>query len=227
MLKALEAELDALRESLDKERAALNRRDAAQVKAHNAKVDKGDERIELHRRLVREHRELTADGERKEIQFKADCANRPAPQPAAPAASIPAAAVPAQSACGPGKGLKEFQRDLDQVMADLRADQKQREAVLDKVLEARAAALSWDKDKRLKVLTGVVMSPRFSAFEAEKQPLVMELLATAGSGMQGRKPLGDAEQCALLRRIAKTLPAIKAINARQYAFMAAEVNRAR
>jgi hypothetical protein len=93
---------------------------------------------------------------------------------------------------------------------------------VERVADTRAKAQSWSAEKRSKIWLQLLVSPKFMAFEREKQPFVQELMRILAS-----KPKNGQEECRLVQRIAAMLPAIKAINARQYAFMAGEIRVAK
>lgn len=219
-IKALEAEFHALDEVLQKEQATVDRRDSAAMQALNVKIDMNNQLVERHEKLGSSIEAMANENDMRAAQYRAQCQNRP---PASPSPSpSPSPSQPSDGACGSADGAKGAERRIEAALAEMRADEKQRQAEVDRVYLARAKAQSWSDQKRGKVFLEILASPRFAAFEREKRPLVQELMRILGS-----KPVSGQEQCRLIQRIGATLPAIKAINARQYAFMADEIRVAK
>jgi DNA repair exonuclease SbcCD ATPase subunit len=229
-IKALEAEIRALRAELDKEEAAVDRRDSAAMQALNARIRKNNELVERHEQMDSALTAMADEQEQRTAQFREACDNRPPATPPRPLAAptptptpTPASQPqPSDAACSSATGAKDVQRQIEATFAEMRADEKRRQAEVDRVAETRAKAQSWSKEKQGQVWMQVLASPKFMAFEREKQPYVQELMRVLGS-----KPKSGQEECQLVKRIAATLPAIKAINARQYAFMADEIRAAK
>lgn len=214
-IKALEAEVDALRAELDKEEAGLDRRNNAVMQAFNAKVRKNNELVDRHEKLVAEAKAASADNKQRAAQFRETCDNRPAPPPP----SQPVQATPADRAsCGSVAAYKDVQRSIEATFAEMRADEKARQGEVERLAQKRAKELGWSKDRQGKVWLQILGSPGFMAFEREKAPHVQELMRVMGS-----KPKNGQEECQLVQRIAVVMPAIKAINTRQYAFMAEQI----
>ncbi|MEK8030214.1 hypothetical protein AACH06_05205 [Ideonella sp. DXS29W] len=221
-IQALEAEIKALRAELDKETATIDRRDSAAMQALNAKIGKNNELVERHEQMGSVLTAMANVNDQRAAQFREVCDNRtPSPLPRPP--QTPASSTqPSDVACSSATGAKDVKRQIEATFADMRADEKQRQAEVDRVAQARATAQSWSKEKQGQVWMQVMASPKFMAFEREKQPYVQELMRVISS-----KPKSGQEECQLVQRIAATLPAIKAINARQYAFMADEIRVAK
>jgi hypothetical protein len=215
-LKGLEAEIDALSAALEKEKAAVDRRDSAAMDALNAKIGKNNEMVGQHEQMLTLIKAMASENKQRSAQFREDCENRPlAPSPLPQSKS-------SEATCSASTGAKDVERQLEATFVEIRADEKRRQGEVERVAEARAKAQSWSKDQQGKVWLQLLGSPKFMAFEREKRPYVQELMRVLGS-----KPKNAQEQCRLLQRIAATLPPIKAINARQYAFMADEIRVAK
>jgi hypothetical protein len=221
-LKALEVEFDTQRAELDKEAAAVDRRDTAAMQALNAKIRRNNELVERHKQMTSEIKAIAGDNKQRDAQFREACENRPAASPSRPPQQSASRTQPADAACNSATGAKDVQRQVDATLAEMRADEKLRQAEVERVAKARAEAQSWSKEKQGKVWLQIIASPKFMAFEREKQPYVQELMRMLGS-----KPKSGKEECQLVQRIAAMMPAIKAINARQYAFMADEIRAAK
>lgn len=112
--------------------------------------------------------------------------------------------------CNSTTGAKDVERQIEATFVELRADEKQRQAEVERIAHARAKAQSCNNEKRGKIWLQLLISPKFMAFEPEKRPYVQQPMRVMGS-----KPKNGQEDCRLLRRIAAALPAIKAINAWQ------------
>jgi hypothetical protein len=129
---------------------------------------------------------------------------------------------PSDAVCSSAAGAKGVERQIEATFAAMRADEKKHQAEVDQVAQARAKAQSWSAEKRSQVWMQLLGTPKFAAFEREKQPYMDELMQVLGS-----KPKNGKDQCRLVQRIAAMLPAIKSINARQYAYMADEIRVAK
>ena len=215
-VRALEAEIDALGAALEKEVAAVDRRDRAAMEALNAKIGKNNELVEQHEKMVVLVNTMMNENKQRRELYRETCENRPLAQ--RPSSQ----SQPADSVCNSATGTKDVQRQLETAFAEIRADEKRHQAEVDRVAQARAKTQSWNREQQGKIWFQILGSPKFTAFEREKRPYVQELL-----GILGSKPKNGQEECRLLQRIAATLPAIKAINARQYAFMADEIRVAK
>jgi hypothetical protein len=215
-IKALEAEIGALRAELDKEEVAVDRRDSEAMRALNAKIQKNNELVERHEQMVSMTKATANENKQRAARFLEMCENRPLAQ--RPSSQL----QPSGAACSTKTGAQDLERQIQAALAAMRADEKQHQAEVDRVAQAQATAQSWSKDKRGKIWLQLMGSPKFMAFEREKQPYVQELMRVLGS-----KPKSGPEECRLIQRIAAMLPAIKAINARQYAFMADEIRKAK
>jgi len=221
-IKALKAEIVALSTELDKEVAAVDRHDSAAMQALNAKIHENNERIARHDQMNAVIRAMGDEQDQRAAEIREACDNRPPAPPPRPSQTPASPTQPSDAACSSATGAKDVQRQIEATFAEMRADEKRHQAEVDRVAQARAKAQSWSKEKQGKVWLDLIASPKFMAFEREKQPHVQELLRIMGS-----KPKGGQEQCQLVQRIAGMLPAIRAINARQYAFMADEIRVAK
>lgn len=222
-LEAFESEIDTLRAALEKEEAAVDRHDSAALQALNAKIGKNNEMVERHDQMRSSLKAKSDENKRLAAQFREACENRtvaPSSSLKAPPPSLKA--QPSDLACGSSAGAKDVQRRIEATFVEMRADEKKRQAEVERVADARAKEQSWSKEKRGKVWLQILSSSKFMAFEREKQPYVQELMRVIGSN-----PKNGQEECQLTQRIAAMLPAIKAINARQYAFMAEEIRAAK
>lgn len=208
-LRALEAEFDALRAEVKKDEAAMAPGDNAAMESLNAKIGRNNELVEQHTQMSGSIKAKAIENTQRSEQFFAACENRPAAPPPPPLSPPP------DSVCGSANGPKDVRRQIDATFVEIRANEKQRQDEVERVADARAKAQSWSKEKRSKVYLDMLMSPRFAAFEREKQPYVRELMSILVS-----KSTSPKDDCRILQRIAATLPHIKAINTRQYAFMA-------
>lgn len=215
-LKALEVEIDALSAALEKEEVAVDRRDSAAMQALNEKIGKNNELVEKHEKMIASLKVMSSENKQLAAQFRETCENRPL------ALSPSSKTQPPDSACSTNAGAKDVERRIEATFGEIRADEKQRQAEVDRVAQARAKAQSWNDEKRGKIWLQILSSSKFMAFEREKQPYVQELMRIMSS-----KPKNGQEECRLVQRIAAMLPAIKAINARQYAFMADEIRVAK
>lgn len=218
-IKALEAEVDTLRAEIDKETAAVDRRDDVAMQALNAKIRKNNELVERHEQMSAVITAMAGESKQRAEQFSETCDNRPPASTPARALQTPASQKqPADAACSSAAGAKDVQRQIEATFAEIRADEKQRQAEVERVAQARAKAQSWSKEKQSNVWFQLLASPKFMAFEREKQPYVQEMMRVIAS-----KPKSVQEECLLVQRIAAMMPAIRAINARQYTFMADEI----
>ncbi|MEH6438043.1 hypothetical protein [Massilia sp. DD77] len=217
-LKALEAEINALSAALDKEQAAVDRYDSDAMQALNAKILKNNELVARYEQMVSSTKASASENEERAAQFRESCENRPL----APRLAPQTQPQPSDSLCGSPIGAKEVERQIQAALAQIRADEKQHQAKVDQVAQAQAKAHAWNNEKRSKVWLQVLVAPKFMTFEREKQPYVQELMRILGT-----KPKSSQEACRLTQRMAAMLPAIKAINARQYAFMADEIRKAK
>ncbi len=215
-LKALAAEIVALSAVIDKEKAAVDRTDSAAMEALNAQIGKSNELVARHEGMKASIKAMASESAQRAAQFSEACDNR------APASSPSPKVQPTDPICSAATGAKDVERQLKAALAEIQADQKRREADVDRIAQARAKAQSWSNEKRGKIWLDILMSATFMAFEREKQPYVQDLMRIIGS-----KPKNDQEECLLLRRLAVMLPAIKAVNARQYGFMANEIRAAK
>jgi hypothetical protein len=215
-IKALEVEIDALRAELEKEQAAVDQRDSAALKALNAKIGKNNELVEWHEQMSSSIKAKASENKQRSEQFREACENR------LPAPPRPAQLQSTDAACSSATGAKDVERKIEATFATIRADEKEHQAEVERVADTRAKAQSWSAEKRSKIWLQLLGSPKFMAFERQKQPYVQDLMRILVS-----KPKNGQEECRLVQRIAAMLPAIKAINARQYAFMADEIRVAK
>lgn len=215
-IKALEAEFHALGAELEKEEAAVDRRDSSAMQALNAKIGKSNELVERHEQMGLSIKAMASENKQRATQFREECENRVVAQ------LPPSQSQPSNSVCGSADGAKGVERQIEATFVELRADEKQRQAEVDRAYQARAKAQSWTDEKRGKFWVQLLASPKFMALEREKRPYMQELMRILGS-----KPKNGEEECRLIQRIAATLPAIKAINARQYRFMVDEIGVAK
>lgn len=208
-LRAMEVEIDALRVEVNAEQRVLNYSDNAAVQALSAKIDKNNGLITRYGQMSSSLKAMGSENKQRAEQFRESCENRLTAVQAASDTPAP------DSACSSTSGAKDVESKIEAAFAEMRVDEKQRQAEVERVAQERAKAQSWSADKRGKVWLQILVSPKFTAFEREKQPYVQELM-----GILGSKPKNPEEECRLVQRIAATLPAIKAINGRQYSYMA-------
>jgi hypothetical protein len=216
-VKALRTEIETLRKELDIEEASVNRTSSDAMDALNAKILKNNEMVLRHESLSKLIKEMADRNTARVAMFKAACENRPMPAPPVPVVTT-AVAPAVDPTCKTPMGTQDVQRQIEATFAEMRADQKQRQSEVERVADARASAEKWSKEKRSSVWMSILASPRFAALEQEKRPYVQELLSIATSN-----PKSAQERCQLVKRIAATLPAIKALNAKQYSFMADQI----
>jgi hypothetical protein len=212
----LEAEFYALGPVLEKEEATVDRRDSAAMQALNAKIGQSNEMVARHEQMGLMLKAMASENKQRAAQFREECERRTVTPPP------PLQSPPSEAVCGSADGAKGVERQIDAAFAEMRADEKHRQAEVDRVYQARAKAQSWNEEKRGKVWMQLLASPKFMAFEREKRPYVQDLMRVLGA-----KPKNGQEECRLIQRIAAMLPAIKAINARQYGFMADEIRVAK
>ncbi len=215
-IKALETEIEALSAALDKEQAAVDRRDSVAMQALNTQIGKNNELVARHTQMGLSLKAMSSESAERSAQFLEAC------ESGLLAPSLAAKIPPADAACSSTTGAKDVEQQIKATFVEVRANEKQRQAEVERVVDARAKAQSWSDEKRCKIFLELLVSPKFMAFEREKQPYVQELMRIMGS-----KPKNGPEECRLLQRIAATLPAIKAINTRQYAFMADQIRVAK
>lgn len=214
-LKTLEADIKALQSELDKETASVDRFDPAAMDALNERIQKNNRMIAQYEQLSGLRKELVADFKAREAQFRASCERTSAADLPHPAATSEA------SSCNVGTDSKGAAYSLESALAEVKADDKRRQDEVEQAAQARARERSWSKDKQSKVWLQILGMPKLWAIQREKQPFVQELMQ-----IMTTKPRNEQEKCDQQRRIANTLPAIKAINARQYAFMMEQVRLA-
>ncbi len=210
--KALDAEVDSLRAKIDKDQAAIDRRDSAAIQALNAQISKHNDLIARQDQMDATLKAMSSENKQRAAQFSAACENRPQ----APSSS--SKTPPSNSVCSSTGGADGVKRQIEATFVALRADEKKQQAAVERVSQVRAKARSWSSEKRSKIWLQLLGSPKFEALQREKQPYIDELMRVLVS-----KPKNGEEECRLVQRIASVLPAIKAINARQYAFMADEI----
>jgi len=215
--RALRTEIETLRKELDIEEASVDRTSGDAMDALNAKILKNNEMVLRHESLSKLIKEMADTNTARIAIFKAACESRPMSAPSTPV--VPAAVAPAADpACKTSIGTQDVQHQIEATFAEMRADQKQRQSEVERVADARASAEKWSKEKRSSVWMSILASPRFAALEQEKRPYLQELMNIATSN-----PKTAQERCQLVKRIAATLPAIKALNAKQYTFMADQI----
>jgi hypothetical protein len=211
-LKTLRTDIETLGRELDQEEASVDRSSAAAMDALNARIHRSNELITRHQQLSAAVRALGERNDGRTAQFRASCKQHPPPP--SPGPSSP----PLDPACTSAAGAGEVERQIQASFADMRADEKQRQDEVSRVAQARARSQAWSQEKQGKVWLQLMSSPKFMAFEREKQPYVAELM-----GLIAVRPEGEQAQCRLIQRVAAMLPAIKAINTRQYRYMAEEM----
>ena len=215
-LKTLETEINALSAELEKEQAEVDRRDRSAMQVLNAKIGKNNELVERHERMSSSIKVMSDESTRLVEQFRGACENRPLALPTSPNTQQ------SETFCSSTTGSKDVERRIEATFSEMRVDEKQRQAEVDRVAQARAKAQGWSNEKQGKLWLQILGSPKFMAFEREKRPYVQELMHIIGS-----KPKNSQEECRLVQRIDAMLPTIKAINARQYAFMVDEIRGAK
>jgi len=215
-IKVLEAEIDALSTALEKEEVTVDRHDKAAMSALNAKIAKNNELVEQHETMVSSIKTMQSQNKERRAQYQELCENRPLALKPAPQTQL------SESVCNSTTGVKDVQHHIEAALAEMRTDEKKHQAEVERVAQAQARAQSWNSEKRGNIWLKILASPKFTAFEREKRPYAQELMRILAS-----KPKGGQEECKIMQRIAATLPAIKAINAKQYAFMADEIRAAK
>lgn len=215
-MKALETEVDALSAAIEKNQAVVDRRDSEAMQALNAQIGKNNELVARHDQMGSSLKAMSTENKQRFAQFSEACENRPIALSPSPKTQLP------DSDCSSTAGAKALERKIEASFVEMRADEKMHQAEVDRVAKERAKAQSWSDEKRSKVWLQLLSSPKFMAFEREKQPYMGELMRILGS-----KPKNGQEECRLVQRIAAMLPAIKAINAREYAFAADEIRGTR
>ena len=133
----------------------------------------------------------------------------------------------APGACDATGAADDIERQLEASMTALREEQRKHVQAVDRAVAERGATQGWTTEQRQAVFAKMVTAPGFVSFEREKQPLVMGLLQVIGDGMAAKPAPGSPTTCRLLQRVSKALQGIRDVNVRQFAWMAAEVKRAR
>lgn len=221
-VKALEAEIDALRAAIDKEQAAVDRRDSAAMNALDAKIARNNALVTQHDEMNASLKAMSSETRQRSAQFKEACENRPLASSPSPSPSPSPKPPSSDTACGSADGARGVERQIEGTFAELRADEKKHQTTVESAAKARAKSQGWNDERRGKIWMQILRSPKFMGFQREKQPYMDELMRILGS-----KPKNKQEECHLVQRIATMLPAIKSINAKQYAFMADEIRVAK
>lgn len=214
--KALDAEIDAVRAAIEKDQAAVDRHDSAAMQALNAQIGSHNELVARQEQMNSSLKAMSSGNKQRSAQFSEACENRPL------ALSPSSKTQPSDTLCSSTIGANGVGRQIEATFVEMRADEKKQQAEVDRVALAQAKARSWSNEKQGKIWLQLLGSPKFKAFQREKQPYTDELMRILAS-----KPKNGQEECRLVQRIATMLPAIKAINARQYAFMADEIRVAK
>lgn len=215
-IRALEVDIKALRATIEKDQAAVDRRDSAAMDALDAQIAKSNALVAKHEEMNASLKAMSSENKQRSAQFSEACENRPL----APAPSMTTRS--SDASCGSSDGARSVERQIEGTFSELRADEKKRQATVEDAAKARAKSQVWNDERRGKIWLQILRSPKFMAFQREKQPYMDELMRILGS-----KPKNKQEECHLVQRIAAMLPAIKSINAKQYAFMADEIRAAK
>lgn len=217
-IRALEVDIKALRATIEKDQAAVDRRDSAAMDALDAQIAKSNALVAKHEEMNASLKAMSSENKQRSAQFSEACENRPLALAPAPSATTRSS----DAACGSADGARGVERQIEGTFAEMRTDEKKHQATVDGVAKARAKSQAWNDERRGKIWLQILRSPKFMAFQREKQPYMDELMRMLGS-----KPQNKQEECHLVQRIAAMLPAIKSINARQYGFMADEIRAAK
>jgi chromosome segregation ATPase len=158
-IKALRAEIELRRAELDKDTAAVDRDDPAAMEALNARINNNNELIERHGQATAVIKEMAAENAQRAARFHDACDNRPPAQPAHSAKASGLQTQPSTAACSSVAGAKDLQQRIDAALAEMREDEKRRQAEVSGVAEARAKAQSWSKQRQSQVWLQVIASP--------------------------------------------------------------------
>lgn len=136
-----------------------------------------------------------------------------------------AAGTVAAAGCETHADAAKAEASIGTTFQAIKADQSKREAEIGREMEVRAKALNWSQDRRMKFWTGILSSPQFAAFEAEKRPLTQELMTLLSSPPDAKRdPKG---MCAAVKRLEGVAGKIRDVNVRQYGYMLAQVKAAK
>lgn len=221
-IRALEVDIKALRATIEKDQAAVDRRDSAAMDALDAQIAKSNALVAKHEEMNASLKAMSSENKQRSAQFSEACENRPLAMAPTPASAPSPTTRSSDASCGSADGARSVERQIEGTFAELRADEKKRQATVEDAAKARAKSQAWNDERRGKIWLQILRSPKFMAFQREKQPYMDELMRILGS-----KPKNKQEECHLVQRIAVMLPAIKSINAKQYAFMADEIRVAK
>ena len=131
--------------------------------------------------------------------------------------ALPAAAQTID--CSTADGIKAASGQAEQYFTALRADHNKHQAAIDAELKAK----NFSKERSAQLFMNMMSSKEFQAFEKEKQPYVTELMGI----MQAKPARGSQEECQGIQRIQQITEKVKAVNARQYGYMGAQVRAAK
>lgn len=129
--------------------------------------------------------------------------------------------------CSTPEGVAAASTQIETSLQLVREDQKNREAEIDRELEARGAVKKWSKERKSQIFMSILSSAQFAAFEKEKQPYTAEIMNIALSGPPPGQKANPKEVCSGAIRLRSIVEKVKDVNARQYTFMLNEVKAAK
>lgn len=127
--------------------------------------------------------------------------------------------------CNNSDDLANAHIHVESFLKSIKEDQHLREIKIDKEVQAAAQRLHWTKEDQSSFFRKILSSPEFSTFEAEKRPLLVEIISivkTFNKGSASNMP----ESCDDIIKIQSIIYKIRDVNRRQYDFMSREINAA-
>jgi hypothetical protein len=127
--------------------------------------------------------------------------------------------------CNNADDLANAHIHVESFLQSIKQDQHLREVEIDKEVQATAQRLQWTREDQSSFFRKILSSPEFSAFEAEKKPLLAEIIRivkTFNKGSASNMP----ESCDDVIQIQSIIYHIRDVNRRQYDFMSREINTA-
>ena len=129
--------------------------------------------------------------------------------------------------CRSPEGIANATAQVEASLKSIQEGQRQREALLDKEVQATAKRLGWTGQEQSSFFTKLMGSEKFAGFEREKRPLSNELMVILKSASQKRNPSEPAVVCEAAVQVKSIVERIKEVNTRQYDFMSSEINSAK
>jgi hypothetical protein len=117
--------------------------------------------------------------------------------------------------CTTPEAIARTNAQIESYMASVEAGQQKREAEINEVISAKAAANNWSEDQQGAFLEGLLESPEFDALAKEMEPYMVEVMQMAQASGEDE----DKAICMNALRLMEILQNMSKLSDRQFDFM--------